>query len=455
MKLKSLIQNGPRLEIAEVEIEFISGIPQIHFLGLPDRVIKESFYRIKSALKSSGYRFPLTQQMIVNIKPSHLRKSSRGVELAVALGILLKTKQIEEDKINLDWVLYGELGLDGGVYEPSDLVPQFKKPKDCEILTGWAKENKENYHRIHELKDLEVIYHNNDKKDFFRRPSWGLENRFSPSEAEFLFLSAATGLNGLLAGDAGAGKTTIAKSLLSLLPEPDPDLTAQWKNNWRPMVMPHQSITTGAFLGGGANLFQGEIERVENGLLILDELLEFDPEILDALRGPMVGERFRLVRGAYEREFECSFQVVATSNLCPCGKWTPLKKDLTCRYSRTRCTKILERLSGPFVDRFGIMMFTQIQNERTIPGHEILKRVESVRAMKTGPVTNPEKTDVIRKLYPDVSTRRFNYLLSTAQVYAAERSVQTRKMSEVTMQDFVKAEDWVIKPFRLLEKGMC
>src|ERR1700740_178865 len=113
MKLKSLIQNCNRLEVAEVEIEFIPGIPQIHFLGLPDRIIKESFYRIKSALKSSEYKFPLTNQMIVNIKPNHLRKSSRGVELAVALGILLKTGQVEPEFFNPDWVIYGELGLDG------------------------------------------------------------------------------------------------------------------------------------------------------------------------------------------------------------------------------------------------------------------------------------------------------------------------------------------------------
>ena len=139
MKLKSLIQNRQQLEIAEVELEFIPGIPQIHFLGLPDRIIKESFYRIKSALKSSGYKFPLTQQMIVNIKPNHLRKSSRGVELAVALGILLKTQQIPTEKINLDFVIYGELGLDGSVYEPSDLLPNFRAQRETQILTGWSK----------------------------------------------------------------------------------------------------------------------------------------------------------------------------------------------------------------------------------------------------------------------------------------------------------------------------
>ena len=85
MKLYTLIENQFKLEKAEVEIELIPGIPQIHFLGLPDKAIKESFFRIKSALKHCGYKFPTTQQVIVNIKPSHLKKSSKGLELAVAI----------------------------------------------------------------------------------------------------------------------------------------------------------------------------------------------------------------------------------------------------------------------------------------------------------------------------------------------------------------------------------
>ncbi len=455
MKLKSLIQNGPRLEIAVIEIEFIPGIPQIHFLGLPDRIIKESFYRIKSALKSSGYKFPLTSQMIVNIKPSHLRKSSRGVELAVAIGILLKTKQIEADKINLDWVIYGELGLDGHIYEPTDLKSNFVKPKASEILTGWSKEDQNNFLRIHTLKNLEVIYPRAQTTSFFKRPQMELDKKFSNKEAEFLFLSATTGLHGLLAGDAGAGKTTLAKALLGLMPEPTEEMHGQWKNQWRPMVMPHQSITSGAFLGGGANLFQGEIERVENGLLVLDELLQFNPEILEALRGPMVGERLRLVRGASEREFTCQFQVVATTNLCPCGKWTPLKTDLSCRYSRLRCTKILERLSGPFVDRFGLMMFTETKNSRTVTGEEILKRVERVRLKQENPVhSDLILQNVLTGLYSDVSARRMNYLTQVAHVYALERAAETSSEFKPKISDYDRAEAWVIKPFSLLERGM-
>lgn len=463
MKLKSLIQNGPRLEIAEVEIEFIPGIPQIHFLGLPDRIIKESFYRIKSALKSSGYKFPLTQQMIVNIKPSHLRKSSRGVELAVALGILLKSKQIHAGKIDLNWILYGELGLDGGVYEPTDLKTQFLKPKAENILTGWSKDDSSVYHRILELKDLEVIYPNESKGDYFQRPVEELEKKFSTTEAEFLFLAATTGLHGLLAGDAGAGKTTIAKALLALMSVPDEDQAGQWKKNWRPMVMPHQSITAGAFLGGGANLYQGEIERAENGLLILDEMLQFNPEILEALRGPMVGERLRLARGPSEREFDCQFQVVATTNLCPCGKWTPVKENLSCRYSRTRCTRTLERLSGPFVDRFGLMLFTETKNQRTISGIDILKRVERVRknralsqaVLKPSAAGHAESLDAtLTTLYSDSSVRRINYLKQVSDVYSLERAAETSSVPKVLISDFDRAESWVIKPFKLLERGM-
>lgn len=460
MKLKSLIQNSHQLEIAEVEIEFIPGIPQIHFLGLPDRIIKESFYRIKSALKNSGYKFPLTQQMIVNIKPNHLRKSSRGVELAVAIGILLKTAQLPADRINLDWVIYGELGLDGSIYEPSDLNTHFIRPKEAQILTGWAKENKNPFYRIHDLKNCLVLEPGKGSRPYFQRPDFGINKFYSEAEAEFLFLSATTGLHGLLAGDSGAGKSTLAKALLSFLPEPGPDDTGRWKNNWRPLIMPHQSITAAAFLGGGASLYQGEVERAENGLLILDELLEFNSEIVETLRGPMAGERLRLARAGMDREIECQFQVIATTNLCPCGKWTPEKENISCRFSRLRCTKSLEKLSGPFVDRFGLMMFTEPKINRQISGQAVLQRIEILqKRLQVSSEKSPLEqvgtfSEIYKRFYSDVSTRRLNYLTQVAQIYALERSAETSSDLELKMDDFNRSEYWVIKPFRQLEKGM-
>lgn len=456
MKLKSLIENGRQLEIAEVEIEFIPGLPQIHFLGLPDRIIKESFYRIKSALKSSGYKFPLTQQMIVNIKPSHLRKSSRGVELAVAIGILLKSKQVNVEKINPEWVVYGELGLDGSVYEPSDLNTHFLKPKGIEVLTGWSKDNKNSYYRLNELKNFETTKQIGEVPSYFKRPSLGLSKKYTTHEAEFLFLTAVSGLHGLLAGDSGAGKSTLAKAAISFLSEPNEEEVGRWKNDWRPVIMPHPSITAAAFLGGGGNLYQGEVERVQNGLLILDELLEFDPQIIESLRGPMSGEKLRLVRGSEEREVQTSFQIIATTNFCPCGKWTPVKENLSCRFGRARCTKYLEKLSGPFVDRFGLMMFADGKKQnRVIQGESVLRRIESYNKLaKAKGSPKPFDESVIADFYSDFSTRRLNFLSQIATIFAIERIAETSSANQVELQDYNQAEFWVTTPFRQLEKGM-
>lgn len=459
MKLKSLIQNSNRLEVAEVELEFIPGIPQIHFLGLPDRIIKESFYRIKSALKSSGYKFPLTSQMIVNIKPNHLRKSSRGVELAVAIGILLKTAQIENDKIHLDWVIYGELGLDGSVYEPSDLYQSASYLRECQILTGIGKDS--SCYRLESLKNIEINFTQTDL--IYKRPSLGIERYYTWDEAEFLFLAATSGLHGLLAGDSGVGKSTLARSLNSFLPEPKGVEFIRQENAWRPLVSPHHSITSAAFLGGGQNLFEGEIERAQGGILLLDEFLEFSGEILESLRGPMTGDKLRLSRGAFHREVEANFQVVATTNLCPCGKWTPLKSNINCRYSRLKCTRYLERFSGPVLDRFGLLLFSHYKQDRKIKGKNILERVQKYFVFKDKTKIQ-EISKLLEPYYSNLSTRRKNYLNQVARVYAIDRVAQGFVTSSgssqsqiellATVEDYNKAEKWVIRPFEQLEKGM-
>ncbi len=465
MKLKSLILNNNRLEIAEVELEFIPGIPQIHFLGLPDRLIKESFYRIKSALKSSGYKFPLTSQMIVNIKPSHLRKSSRGVEFAVALGILLKTNQISLNRVDQDWIIYGELGLNGEVYEPSDLAFEVLNHREKIFLTGLSadkKSNAKNIFRVRDLKKFEIDRQTDSKNTFtYERPTFGFYQKYSNDEAEFLFLTAASGLHALLAGPSGAGKSTLAKALLGFSKAPQEDEKIRLESSWRPLVNPHQSMSPAAFTGGGAYLHEGEIERAQGGILLLDEFLEFKPEILESLRGPMTGESLRLSRGAGHRQVNSDFQVIATTNLCPCGKWTPDIPNIGCRYSRMKCTRTLEKLSGPILDRFSILFFVEPVPSRNIDGLQILQRIELTQKFlkwATFKSTDP----LIEEFYSTVSARRKKYLNQIASLFALERVLQTKK-SEVTerafqvslqFQDYTKAERWVITPFVQLEKGM-
>jgi magnesium chelatase family protein len=409
--------------------------------------------------------------MIVNIKPNHLRKSSRGVELAVALGILLKTEQISEYLINKDWVIYGELGLDGSIYEPSDLSQNLYALEGLEILTGHVNSKPEGMPmeliRLSSLKNLELSKEKSEKN--FIRPQEGLNKKYSEQEAEFIFLAAISGLHALLAGDSGAGKSTLARALVSFLSEPVEGEYVRVEKNWRPVVAPHQSITPGAFLGGGTNLFEGEVERVQGGILLLDELLEFDPFILESLRGPMTGDILRLSRGSFHREISSQFQVLATTNLCPCGKWSPLKTNMTCRFSRLKCTRYLDRFSGPILDRFALLMFST-HAERKISGQHILNRIQNMAEIYKQyrhQIVKVEASELLASYYGHLSPRRKSYLEQIAKIYALEEhSTETdrnakssaescsKKQLKVQMKHLSLSEKWVVKPFEQLEKGM-
>lgn len=448
MILNTLIENQNRLVPAVVEIQLIPGIPQIHFLGLPDKVIKESFFRIKAALKSSGFKFPISQQVIVNIRPSSLKKSSMGLELAVALGILHLTGQKELSDRAQQHLIYGELDLDGGVREPEDLI-YFKNVNQDYVLTGRAKKQNSEHSRLEHLKEeVELNEHSRVLKKSLVRPLIGLKNKFSTDEAELIFLLATTGLHALVAGQSGAGKSFLAKNFITFYKPKNED--SQTPHDWYPVLAPHHSLTPAAFLGGGAQLYEGEIEKVENGVLILDELLEFHSQILESLREPMTGEPLRIARAGRVKEIKPSFQVIATSNFCPCGKWVPGYDLDACRFSAVKCRSHLNRLSGPLVDRFGLIYFHKLRRpKRDITGHEILKRIEKWSDLAEQNLVKVD-LDFIDSIYGELSGRRQQALAKVAEIYAIEE-----KASEITVKHLKKSESWTISGFVQLEKGMA
>lgn len=446
MKLMTLIENHKTLEKAEVEIQMIPGIPQIHFLGLPDQAIKESFLRIKSALKVCGFNFPTTQQIIVNIKPNYLKKSSKGLELAVALGILHVTEQkILSDTI-IKSIIYGELSLNGEVTEPLDLIQFKNRFPDESILSGRDIYNYQNINfRIYKLDDDIQYVTKTQNTTKALRPKEGLEFSYTLDEAEILFLFVTGSFHLLLSGPAGAGKSTIAANSISFI-------NAKNDFMWPILLAPHSSVTPGAFLGGGAQLYQGEIEKVRSGILFLDEFLEFNSEIIETLRGPMTGQKLRLSRAGNVREFDCDFQVVASTNLCPCGKWTPEVKMRNCRFSNRKCQAHLEKLSGPILDRFGIYFYYSQKNQnRIIAGHHILERLQAfeMKRAKIRIQTDVGVDNMIDQVYSDISMRRKKALVKAASIYAIERESST-----IELQDLIKAEKWTYSSFLELEKGM-
>lgn len=443
MILKTLIEHQNKLVPAIVEIELIPGLPQIHFLGLPDKVIKESFFRIKAAMKSSGFKFPLSHQVIVNIRPSSLKKSSLGLELAVALGILHLTGQkILPEEIE-HHLIYGELDLNGGVREPADLR-SFKNINKDLVLTGKDELENYNYSRLDHLNSDFLISLKQQSQTVLRRPEIGLQQLFSTDEAELIFLMATSGLHTLLAGQAGAGKSFLAKRFISFYSS-----NCLPSESWYPFLAPHHSLTIGAFLGGGVQLLDGEIEKVENGVLLLDELLEFNPQILESLREPMSGENLRIARAGRVKEIKPLFQVIATTNFCPCGKWFPGCETLDCRFGASKCKNYLDRLSGPLADRFGLMYFHKLKRPvRNISGFQILERIESWKK-KASLVECSDDLQMVESVYANLSGRRQKALLKVAQIYAIDEQAP-----KISLNHLKKSESWTVKGFLQLEKGM-
>ncbi|HWU44381.1 MAG TPA: ATP-binding protein, partial [Bdellovibrio sp.] len=395
MKIQSLIREQDHLVPVEVEINFTPGLPQIQFLGLPDQGIRESIHKIKSAIRAQGFQFPKAQQVLVNLRPNHLKKTSRGLELAVALGILWKSQQVQapEEK---NICIYGELGLLGEVFEPEDLTEDFDSEEDITVWTGQSQGTSATFPRfaLNQLSDIqEPTFISALTKEYaIERPQFGLDLEFPKRQAELLSLIALGEHSLLLAGPAGSGKSTIARTLSSLVKAPtQEEMNVIVRNNrdvrsgssginWRPVVHPHHSTSPLGLIGGGVPPFKGEVTRAHKGLLILDELLEFHPRAQEALREPMEENCIRLRRGRFVEEYPAEALTIATTNLCPCGEWIPGAK-IVCGRSLKKCQSYAERLSGPLMDRFQVTFFTNKKEAgEKMKGRDILKKIEEVRA---------------------------------------------------------------------------
>lgn len=396
MKIQSLIRENDRLVPVEVELSFLPGLPQIQFLGLPDQAIRESIHRIKSAVRAQGFDFPKAQQVLVNLRPAHLKKSSRGLELAVSLGILWESGQVHPVP-DSDVLVYGELSLSGEVFEPEDLHQDFDAAEGVTVWTGCsATEKTVPFHRqrLARLQDIvnpETVPAS-PRHYSIARPAFGLDLVFPPRQAEIIKLTALGEHSLLLAGPSGSGKTTMSKAVWSLLAGPSledmREISANHKDFsseeilWRPLVHPHHTTPPLGLIGGGVPPTKGEIARAHRGVLVLDELLEFHPKSQEVLREPMEDFKVRLRRGRFVDEHPAQALVIATTNLCPCGDWVP-KTRIMCGRSLKKCRSYAERLSGPLVDRFQILFFTQRHEKGAgVLGLDILSELQAARARR-------------------------------------------------------------------------